>query len=238
MNTLCPTETSLDGLLRAAARDRTLPRAARRHVPRREYVYRCGEWDDWIYVVESGRVKTMAHTRDGKQCILSLHGPGDVFGESSVLGGPRRESVQAMHASTVIRIPGRGTAGGPGGPLREALVGPLVSRLMEQQQAIVNLVTMDSEHRLGALLMTLGRKFGTPRGRTLLIEERLTHEELADMVGTTRSRVGHFLKRFALAGAVHRTRESHLCVHRDELLDYLDAAPLRTRNEPRVGTRP
>ncbi|MFI5819644.1 Crp/Fnr family transcriptional regulator [Streptomyces rishiriensis] len=225
MESFCNAERSLAEALQEAARRGTL-RGTRIHVGRREHVYNLGQPDAHVYLVESGQIKTLTHTRDGKQCLLSIHGPGDVFGESSVLAANRTETAQAMQATVLIQVRVAQIVNDCDPPLREALIRHMANRLLEQQQVIANLVTMDSEHRLAALLVNLGKKFGSRRAQTALIRDRITQEELAEMVGTTRSRVGYFLKRFSVAGVVHRTEDAHLCIHIAELTDYLENSSL------------
>ncbi|MER5558840.1 Crp/Fnr family transcriptional regulator [Streptomyces sp. CB01201] len=226
MEPFCEAEKIFAYRLREAADDGLSTSATRVHISRHDHVYNCGQSDGNVYLIESGQVKTLTYTRNGKQCILSIHGAGNVFGESSVLLAARTETAQAMQATTLIRIPVARIMNAPDPSLRDALVNHMAARLLEQQEAIANLVTMDSEHRLAALLVTLGNKFGKRRDTTILVRERFTQEELAEMVGTTRSRIGYFLKRFTLAGAVHRTDESYLCIHVPELTDYLDSSRL------------
>ena len=65
----------------------------------------------------------------------------------------------------------------------------LAARLADQQATIANLLTVDSEQRLGKTLLELARKLGKQDPRSIRIEQRITHEELAAMVGTTRLRI-------------------------------------------------
>ncbi|EDY45098.1 Crp/Fnr family transcriptional regulator [Streptomyces sp. SPB074] len=225
MEPLCNAEQRLAGALQEAARRGTI-RGTRFHVGRREHVYNLGQPDAHIYLIESGQVKTLTHTRDGKQCLLSIHGPGDVFGECSLLAANHTETAQAMQVTTLVQVRVGQIMKDCDPLLHEALISHMANRLLEQQQMIANLVTMDSEHRLAALLVNLGKKVGKRREHTALIRDRITQEELAEMVGTTRSRVGYFLKRFSLAGVVHRTEDAHLCIHITELTDYLENSSL------------
>ena len=96
-----------------------------------------------------------------------------------------------------------------------------VSARADIGKAGTTLVTMDSEQRLATILLRLARKLGKRQGEYLCIVERISQEELAWMVGTTRSRVGYFLKRFHDAGFVRRTRESYLLVHEELLTGYV-----------------
>src|SRR5689334_5720268 len=77
--------------------------------------------------------------------------------------------------------------------LLEAFVKYLAVRMADQQQSIANLVTIDSETRLGETLLKLARKFGKRESRNVRIELNISHEELAAMVGTTRPRVTSFI---------------------------------------------
>ncbi|WP_371778475.1 Crp/Fnr family transcriptional regulator [Streptosporangium subroseum] len=195
-------------------------------VPRRTNIYNCGQRDGNIYLVESGQIKTQMYTRCGKQCLLSIYTAGDVFGELSLLGPERSETATAMRTSAVRRIPAtRLRAGLTDGNLLEGFIDCLALRLAEQQEVIATMVTMDSEQRLASVLLRLARKIGTRHSPQLrCIEERITQEELSGMVGTTRSRVGYFLKRFRDAGLVQPTSDLFLLVHEQRMADYLDVA--------------
>lgn len=105
--------------------------------------------------------------------------------------------------------------------LREEFVLYLARRLSEQQQMITGLVTEDSEYRLAAVLLNLGCKIGKRENHRLRIEQRITQEELSSMVGTTRSRVGYFLKRFRAAGLVERAGDSCLVVDEPRLRTFM-----------------
>lgn len=191
-------------------------------VARREVVYSGHDGDTSIYLVESGQVKSVIPARDGKECLLAIYTAGDMFGESCLLGDARLETVTAMTRSSLRRISGaRVLAALTDAGLREELVKYLARRVFEQQLLITDLITADSEARLAAVLLTLARKLGRRQGPLLFIDQRITQEELSGMVGTTRSRVGFFLKRFRDARLVARAKGSFLVVHEPRLSDFL-----------------
>lgn len=97
--------------------------------------------------------------------------------------------------------------------------------LCEQQRTIASLLLKDSEHRLAAVLLQLSRKLGKRRGPGVQLQERITQEDLSGMVGTTRSRVGYFLRRFHNAGLVERLPGSFLMLYEQRLATYLDGVP-------------
>src|SRR6266700_5140341 len=66
-------------------------------IARHANVYTCGDQDEMVYFVESGQVKLLMLSSDGKECLLAIHGPGDVFGELCMSGvGTRLETGTAM----------------------------------------------------------------------------------------------------------------------------------------------
>ncbi|MFC4534152.1 Crp/Fnr family transcriptional regulator [Sphaerisporangium dianthi] len=193
---------------------------------KRAHIYNCGEQDQNIYLVESGQVKTQTYARCGKECLLSIYTSGDIFGESALLGAERSETATVMRTSWVRKIPAHGfRAAMADRRLLNGFIDHLAERLTEQQQVITTMVTMDSEQRLAAVLLRLSRKLGKQRsGHMLAIEERITQEELSGMVGTTRSRVGFFLKRFKDAGLVLPS-EAFLLVNEKRLADFVNGVP-------------
>jgi CRP-like cAMP-binding protein len=92
----------------------------------------------------------------------------------------------------------------------------------DQQRIIANLVTVNSAHRLDGTLLLLAQKLGQPDPRSTRIEQRITHEELSEMVGTTRPRITQFMLRFRALGLIEITPERFLIVKERKLSDYLN----------------
>ena len=105
--------------------------------------------------------------------------------------------------------------------LFEGYVQYLAVRIADQQQVIANLVTVDSEQRLGQTLLQLARTMGKKDPRSIRIELRITHEELSEMVGTTRPRISLFMQRFHNLGLIETNRDRFLVVKEEKLSDYL-----------------
>lgn len=196
---------------------------SRIHISRNGHVYNCGDNDPVVYLVESGQLKTVTYSPTGKQCLLSIYAAGDILGELCFVSETRIETATAMRISVLKRIPVTvfRKVLREHNLLEEFLI-HLALRLTEQQQIITNLVTMDSERRLAATLLMLGRKLGKRHHRGIRIDQRITQEELSGMVGTTRSRVGLFLKRFCDAGLVQRGRGVPLIIDDRSLTKYLE----------------
>lgn len=191
-------------------------------VARREIVYGCLERDRSIYLIERGQVKAIVPSREGKECLLDIYSVGEVFGELCLVGESRTEMVSAMTPVVLHRIPAaQVVAAMEDAGLRDEMVRHMASRLFERQQLIAGLVTEDSEYRLAAVLLHLGQKLGRREEHLLRIQEKITQEELSAMVGTTRSRVGYFLKRFRDAGLVNRGRDCFMAIHEPRLQNFI-----------------
>jgi CRP-like cAMP-binding protein len=105
--------------------------------------------------------------------------------------------------------------------LMEGFVRYLAVRVADQQQAIANLVLVDSEQRLGQTLLQLGRTMGKKDPRSIRIELKISHEELSEMVGTTRPRISMFMQRFKNLGLIETNKEHFLVIKENKLSDYL-----------------
>ena len=192
-------------------------------IARHGSVYSCGDHDDMVYFVESGQIKLLMLSSEGKECLLAIHSGGDIFGELSLSGlGARLETATAMKASAVKQIPcAQFFACLSRDSLFEGFVRYLAVRIADQQQVIANLVTVDSEQRLGQTLLQLARTMGKKDPRSIRIELRISHEELSEMVGTTRPRISLFMQRFHHLGLIETNSERFLIIKEKKLTDYL-----------------
>jgi CRP-like cAMP-binding protein len=187
-----------------------------------EEVYTYGRSDSAVHLVRSGRVKTSMLSSSGKQCLLAIHTSGDLFGEAGLLAPERSEQAVTMTDAVVRRVPRDlfmevlASCG-----MLEEFVRYLVKRVADQQQIITQLVTVDSEQRLAATLLRLSQKLGRRETGRVRIEQRITQEELSVMVGTTRSRVGYFLKQFRADGLIRTLPESFIEVDEERLTQYV-----------------
>ncbi len=194
---------------------------------KKQNLYMVGDRDDYTYLISSGHVKTVALTQSGKGALLGVYSKGDIVGESCLLTTDRQETATAMSDVLAYKIQRRGFLEAlTQYDMFEAYLRYLAGRLSEQQQYMTFLVTCDSEQRLAASLLRLASKNGAQQSGWVLIDQKLTHEELAAMVGTTRSRIGFFLKRLRENSLVGATSDSRLAIHRERLSSYLELSTL------------
>ena len=192
-------------------------------IARHGSVYSSGDQDETVYFIESGQVKLLMLSSEGKECLLAIHGGGDIFGELCLSGlGARLETATAMKATTLRLIPcAQFFARLKQDSLFEGFVRYLAVRVADQQQVIANLVTVDSEQRLGQTLLQLARTMGKKDPRSIRIELRISHEELSEMVGTTRPRISLFMQRFRNLGLIETNSDRFLIIKEHKLTDYL-----------------
>ena len=193
------------------------------NIAKNDNVYMIGEEVEMVYFIESGEVKLVMLSSEGRECMLAIHASGDVFGELCLAGlAGRLETATAMEDSVLKRIPcSRFLERLSKDLLLEGFVKYLTVRVADQQEVIANLVTVDSEQRLGKTLLQLARKLGKKDPRSIRIELRISHEELASMVGTTRPRVSVFMQRFRNLGLIETSVEHHLIIKEKKLTSYL-----------------
>jgi len=192
-------------------------------IPRHANVYTCGDQDEMVYFIETSQIKLLMLSPEGKECLLAIHSSGDIFGELCLAGlGSRHETAVAMKETTVKQIPcAQFFARLSRDSLSEGFVRYLAVRIADQQQVIANMVTVDSEQRLGKTLLQLARTLGKKDPHGFRIETKISHEELSEMVGTTRPRISLFMQRFRNLGLIEINLDRFLVINEKKLTDYL-----------------
>ena len=193
---------------------------------------------DLICLVKAGRVKISAISPDGKEQILALLERGDVFGELAAAGTASSTRVEAFDHTVVCTLQRtlfeeilRRT---PEVALR--VIAVLARRLRTAEQEIEDLALRDVPGRLAALLLRMAEEYGEPHGSAIRLSLRLTHQDIAEMVGSTRETITTILSRFRDGGVVtvdHRTLIIVQAARLREIARTRHRAPL-TREEPRV----
>jgi len=208
--------------LRDSLRRETLNSSAVK-IARHKNVYSCGDKDENVYYIERGQIKLLILSPLAKECILAIHTTGDIFGELCLSGlGARVETATAMKQTLLKQIPSsQFFARLSRDSLFEGFARYLAVRVADQQQVIANLVTVDSEQRLGQTLLQLARTMGKKDPHSIRIELKISHEELSEMIGTTRPRISFFMQRFRNLGLIETNSDHFLIIKENKLTDYL-----------------
>ena len=174
---------------------------------------------DLIYLVKAGRVKISTFSPQGKEQILALLERGDVFGELAPAEAPAPSHVEAFDHSIVCtlhrtlfeeilrRTPEVGVR----------VIRVLARRLRAAEQEIEDLALRSVPGRLAALLLRLGEEYGEPQDQGIRLSLRLTHQDLAHMVGSTRETITALVNRFRDEGLIAVDHRVLVILERDRL---------------------
>ena len=202
---IAPPLSDFLGSLEQADRDTLFTLGARRAYAKGEAVFRVGDPGAHVYFLESGRVKIYQPADSGREVILWFCLAGEIFGLAEVArGGGRVVSALACERSAILAVPQKAfkgfVAASPGAALLSMQV--LSSRLRGLSDVLVNLVSDDVEVRIAKLILRLGARYGRRDGGVIHLDIPLTHQEIADMVGTTRQTVTGVLSRLKRQGVL------------------------------------
>ena len=171
--------------------------------PRGSLVFTEGEQGDTLYIVLTGKVKVGRKAADGRENMLSVMGPSDMFGELSLFDpGPRTATATVVtdarlaslaHASLRPWITDRPE-------IAEQLLRVLARRLRRTNDALADLIFTDVPGRVAKALLGLAERFGTEESDGTRVNHDLTQEELAQLVGASRETVNKALADFASRG--------------------------------------
>jgi CRP/FNR family cyclic AMP-dependent transcriptional regulator len=166
-------------------------------------IYRQGDPADSVFYLRRGKVKHAVTSKQGKEAIVAIMGPGDFFGEGGLAGQPLRiGTATATTDCTLVRIDKALMARmlHEQHDISEMFVMHLLSRSLRYEEDLIDQLFNSSEKRLARSLLLLAH-FGK-EGRSEKVLPRVNQEHLAQMVGTTRSRVSHFMNKFRKLGFV------------------------------------
>jgi CRP/FNR family cyclic AMP-dependent transcriptional regulator len=173
-------------------------------VEKGEKVFSQGGKTDAIYFIATGKLKISVISTGGKEAVLVILGPHDFLGEGCLVGQPLRISTAtALEPSTLFRVEKRAMlqalANQP--KLSEKFIASLLVRNIDLEADLCDQLFNHSEKRLARVLLKLSRLRQAdpmPDSRIPL----LSHETLAEMVGTTRARITHFMNKFRKMGLI------------------------------------
>ncbi|WP_273543992.1 Crp/Fnr family transcriptional regulator [Nocardioides panacisoli] len=172
---------------------------------RGEVLFHEGDAGDRLYIVIEGKVKLGRSSADGRENLLAILGPGQMFGELSLFDpGPRSATVTAVTDSNFASLTHddllKWLDGRP--MVANSLLGQLASRLRKANDVVADLVFSDVPGRVAKALIDLADRFGRTADDGVHVHHDLTQEELAQLVGASRETVNKALADFASRGWV------------------------------------
>ena len=191
-----------------------------REIPRRQVIYLPGDPGESLYFINGGRVKCSKVTRDGKELTLAYRGAGQMFGELAVFdGAPREEMAEAMKNAIITEVPRELFRDlllvDPNLGFRFATV--VGQRRKQLETKIEHLVFKDVQAKLAALLLELGEEYGVDTEEGVQIGLKITHQEMANLIGSTRETISLTLAQFKKKGTINMNGRTVVLLDREGL---------------------
>ncbi|MDX1892154.1 Crp/Fnr family transcriptional regulator [Mycolicibacterium sp. 050158] len=188
--------------------------------PKGHTIFVEGEPGDRLYIIVSGKVKIVRGSSDGRENLLTVLGPSDMFGELAIFDpGPRTSSVTTITQVRAVSMDRDALrswiAGRP--EIAEQLLRVLARRLRRTNNNLGDLIFTDVPGRVAKQLLALVQRFGAQEGNALRVTHDLTQEEIAQLVGASRETVNKALADFSQRGWVRVEGKSVLILDPERL---------------------
>jgi CRP/FNR family cyclic AMP-dependent transcriptional regulator len=189
-------------------------------IRRGDVLFSEGDEGDRLYIVTEGKVKLGRSSSDGRENLLAILGPGQMFGELSLFDpGPRSATVTAVTDCTMQSLShaelGQWLDGRP--EVARGLLTQLAGRLRRANDVVADLVFSDVPGRVAKALLDLSSRFGRVADDGVHVHHDLTQEELAQLVGASRETVNKALADFASRGWLRLEARSVVLMDVDRL---------------------
>lgn len=209
-----------------------------RKFERKSLIYLPADQNDAVLLLVSGRVKLYHITGEGKQTLLAIIDPGEIFGELALFNsGKKEEFAETMQPSSVIMIPGSEIQ-----RLMEehSTVSLGVTRLMglrrwRIERRLKSLLFRSTRDRLVYLLLELAEKYGRRTTEGVLIATKISHQEMSSMIGSTRETVTNQLGELQLEGNLRVRRRQLILPDIARLATTIDESPPKLSAESSPG---
>ncbi len=216
-------------------------RCRSRIFPRKSLIYMPTDPADGVMLLASGRAKICTVTDQGKQAILSFVEPGELFGELAIFdSGSREDYAEAAEASTVILIPAdemrRLVERHPAVSVGITKLIGLRRRRIERR--LKSLLFKSNRERLVHLLVELADQYGTPADEGIGLRIRLSHQDLANVIGSTRETVTIVLGELQAEGSLRVGRRRIVLRDAEGLARSIGVPPPKLAGDGRSANVP
>lgn len=189
--------------------------------PRGHVIFAEGELGDRLYIVLSGKVKIGRRSPDGRENLLAVFGPSDMFGELSIFDpGPRTSTATTVTEVSAVSMdrPALREWIAKRPEIAEQLLRVIARRLRRTNNMLADLIFTDVPGRVAKALLQLAHDFGSHEGGMLRVTHDLTQEEIAQLVGASRETVNKALADFAHRGWLRLEGKSVLILEPQRLI--------------------
>ena len=186
----------------------------------RQVIFAEGDPGDRLYILTSGKVKIGRRSADGREALLTVLGPPDMFGELAIFDpGPRTSTATTLTAVEAVSLDQQALrawiADRP--QITEQLLRVLARRLRRTNDTVTDLIFTDVSARVAKRLLALAQRFGTQQDGVVRVEHNLTRGELAHLVGASRDMVNTTLADFTARGWIRLERTTIFITNSEQL---------------------
>jgi len=215
--------------LKTAAKGRIVSTHAKRHI-----IFTQGDDADSVLYIQTGKVKVTVLSQEGKEAVVAILGEDQFFGEGCLIGQPKRLatamamtecSIMQVEKTAILQVLKEETA------FSQMFVSHILARSARVEEDLVDQLFNSTEKRLARVLLLMAN-FGK-EGRPEPVVAKISQETLAEMIGTTRSRVSHFMNNFRRLGFI--SYNGHLEVHSSLLSVVLAEQPRSVEPVPDIS---
>lgn len=175
--------------------------AVKRVYPKNAILISEGDKSDQLYAILSGKIKVVIMDPEGKEIVVNLLGPGDCFGEIALIDGETRSATIVTTEPTQVLTISRADFT-PILTSNPDLMYNLLKVLARKVRLATNMVESLAFEDVYARLVRLLTNLAKPKDNLLVVEERLTHQEIANMIGSSREVVSRMLKALSIGGYI------------------------------------
>ncbi len=165
-----------------------------------------GDRGESLFLVLSGRVKAVLLAEDGRELILAIFGPGEIFGEMALFDPDERRTatVVTVETTTLLTLSGKEFMAmlGDHPAIAQSLLRTLTQRLKESSSRIANLIFLDTYSRVGTYLVKMGEQQGRRLADGSLVLTRPPQQDIAEYIGSSRETVSRALKELEHQGLI------------------------------------
>jgi CRP/FNR family transcriptional regulator, cyclic AMP receptor protein len=191
-------------------------------LPKHQFLFAAGDKAQAIYFIEKGRVRLSRLASEGKEVLLGIFGPGDLIGDAIWESGYHESTAETLEDSKFYEI---------GEEVFQELLRTnpefagriieiMASRLKQAEARIEDLVFRQVPSRIARLLITLSESYGKVTTNGIRVDFRLTHQDIADLVGSSRVTVTQVLNKFRASGWID-IEGKRVTIHNSEALEDL-----------------
>jgi CRP/FNR family transcriptional regulator len=189
-------------------------------LPKGSIIYSNGETGDKVYFVNHGEVKIFRSTNEGKEITLGVYRKGDTFGEIEALQGSERKNTAMVKKDSIVHVVDKRVlqarlSSDP--KLAGWLINSLTQKQLKTENLLETLLFKSASAKVAHLLLDLATDFGIENDQGMLIDYPITHQEIGNIIATTRETVSYAFMEFRQMGLIDTIKRKTVILDKSRL---------------------